>query len=427
MIGFSKSSYIYNYEYEEDEKFITIAIHFKNHFPSGDGGAWCDGVFQIADNFEDPGKRIGKMTTRTANKNRIIMKNVENIELKPKNNDINFMGKFWIKTAGKDDLDENPLRFCIYRKEDKPGIYEIRGPLALVQDGEESWNAENFAGFYFDLDNNINTENISFSITCDHQLKEKTGIVYTTHPEHSIFSFKDWGGFSVIGFLGEKYFVAYDDDSYLRSESDQWDLMNYERLSKVLIDSDNESILMQGKTLRLAEGYGLTITSIDIDGNRAWIELSKDGQKVDDSVVSPSDQDAEMKDKTYCYKKDIERCNGIPLIAVHFKNAFSIDEYDLVTIDGVWQISETSKDINEGKEYSRMKIKSVENGEITMINTEDLSLRRRSLPLMEHILIRTSEDLSKEKEYFYICREDTVEFWEPGENDVIYYPRRGWA
>ena len=218
------------------------------------------------------------------------------------------------------------------------------------------------AQFDFDLDNNIKTEEITVSITEDHKLREKTGIIYTTYPELSTFSFKDWGGFSVIGFLGEKYFAAYDDNSYLRSESDQWDLMKYEMLSKVLIDSNNEAVLTEGKTLRLAEGYGLTITSIDIHGNRAWIELSKNGQKVEgsDSVVSPSDQNAEMKDKTYIYKKDIGRCNGIPLIAVHFKNSMD----GLVTIDGVWQISETSKDISEGEKYENMKIKSVENGKI---------------------------------------------------------------
>lgn len=113
---------------------------------------------------------------------------------------------------------------------------------------------------------------------------------------------------------------------------------------------------------------------------------------------------------------------------MHFKNAFNEKGYNLVTIDGVWQISETSKDISEDQEYSIMKVRSIENGEITMVNIEDIPLRRRSLPLMEHILIKTSDDLNKEKRYFYICREDAVEsIWEPGENDVIYYPRRGWT
>lgn len=421
------STYTYKKEYYENKMFITIAVHFRNHFSSGGGGAWCDGIFQISDEFGDLDQRIGKMTTKTANKNRIAMKNDENIEL-TKIKDINFMGKYWIKTADQDDSDENPLRFFIYRKEDRPGTYEIRSSLALVQNGEVSWNARNFPGFYFDLDNNIKTEEIYFSITEDYQLDKKNGIVYRTHPQNSIFSFKDWGNFSVIGFLGEKYFAGYSNDSYLRSKSDEWDLMKYERLSKVLIDSKNESTLMEGKTLWLGEGYKLTITSLDIHGNRAWIVLFKDGQKVDDAVVSPSDKNAELDDKTYYYKKDIERCNGIILIAVHFKNAFNEKGYNLVTIDGVWQISETSKDISEDQEYSIMKVRSIENGEITMVNIEDIPLRRRSLPLMEHILIKTSDDLNKEKRYFYICREDTVEsIWEPGENDVIYYPRRGWT
>ena len=85
----------------------------------------------------------------------------------------------------------------------------------------------------------------------------------------------------------------------------------------------------------------MSIKSIDIDGNKVYLELSKDGAVVDSKVISPSKDAATMADKTYYYKKDIgDHQKDIVIIAAHFKNAFRGADQNLATVDGIWQVSE---------------------------------------------------------------------------------------
>jgi uncharacterized membrane protein len=55
--------------------------------------------------------------------------------------------------------------------------------------------------------------------------------------------------------------------------------------SRILIDDTQSLVVAQGTPLRLQEGYDLAIESIDIDGNKAYVELSKDGSVVDSRVI----------------------------------------------------------------------------------------------------------------------------------------------
>jgi hypothetical protein len=106
----------------------------------------------------------------------------------------------------------------------------------------------------------------------------------------------------------------------------------------------------------MEEGYELAIQSIDIDGNKVYLELHKDGEVVDSKVISPSKDGASMTDKTYYYKKDIGDSKDVVIIAAHFKNAFRGADTNLATVDGLWQLSDTPKDVSEGTEYDQLKI-----------------------------------------------------------------------
>ncbi|HQE96976.1 MAG TPA: S-layer protein domain-containing protein, partial [Methanothrix sp.] len=78
---------------------------------------------------------------------------------------------------------------------------EVRGHVAT---GSDSWNAEDFAGFYYDIDDNIKTETLTTTVT-DRKLLEPDGVVYETTAMQDNFDFDAWGDFLVIGFMAEKY------------------------------------------------------------------------------------------------------------------------------------------------------------------------------------------------------------------------------
>ena len=117
---------------------------------------------------------------------------------------------------------------------------EIRGHVATDSD---TWTADDFAGFYYDIDDNIKTEELTTTVT-DRKLLEPDGVVYNTKAMADGFDFDAWGEFLVIGFLADKYFAGYVDaegtDDVLFEESDDENVLADEQLLKILVDNDDE-------------------------------------------------------------------------------------------------------------------------------------------------------------------------------------------
>ncbi len=107
-------------------------------------------------------------------------------------------------------------------------------------------------------------------------------------------------------------------------------------LNQVLINNSSKAIITSSTPLELKEGYELAIKSIDIDGNKLYMELSKNGEVVDSTVVIPP----MTIDDLYTYSAEDTK-----IIEIHFKNAFRGDDQDLATADRIWQVSDT--DLNQ--------------------------------------------------------------------------------
>ena len=294
-------------------------------------------------------------------------------------------------------------------------MVEIRGPVATVENGAYTWGPQEFAGFYYDIDDDIGTESITLTITDGDILDEPNGIVYNTVAQPDDFDFDEWGQYMTIGFLAEEYFAAYVEGSYLFDDSTDENLMADEELSKILYDDDEERTFTSGTPLPLEEGYELAIQSIDLDGNKVYVQLMKDGAVVDSAVVEPSKDGATLEDKTYTYKADLGDTEDIVVIAVHFKNAFRGSDQDLATVDGIWQISDTYTDVEEDTEYDKMTIQDVIAEDYSiMMNNEDNKItlsKDKDQLLMENIRIKTADQdaTAEDPLRFYIYEEATIE------------------
>jgi hypothetical protein len=73
------------------------------------------------------------------------------------------------------------------------------------------WDVSNFAGFYYDIDNNIGTERLRLTITNGNVLDYDTGILYMTTAQNKKFDFDEWGEYLTIGFMADEYFAGYVD------------------------------------------------------------------------------------------------------------------------------------------------------------------------------------------------------------------------
>lgn len=106
--------------------------------------------------------------------------------------------------------------------------------------------------------------------------------------------------------------------------------------SQVLVNAYEEITITSGTPLKLEEGYELLIDSIDIDGNKIYIELSKDGNIVDSAVIVAPNE----RDDTFIYSQNNGQAGASQIIRVHFKNAFRGQDRNLVALDSVWQASD---------------------------------------------------------------------------------------
>ena len=107
--------------------------------------------------------------------------------------------------------------------------------------------------------------------------------------------------------------------------------------SHVIINDSNDATITSGTPIKLEEGYELAIKSIDIDGNKVYVELTKNGVVVDSAVIITS----QNVDDIYTFAKDIGQAKDVEVIKVHFKNAFRGADENLATVDQIWQASDS--------------------------------------------------------------------------------------
>ena len=395
-------TYLYKKDIGELKDFVVIAVHFKNAFRGADMDlATVNGLWQLCETpvYVAEGAEYDKMTVQSVTDDAITMANQGAEITLGRNKDVFIMPGMSIRTA-----DADALRYYIYREITDPGTYEIRSTVETAD--YAAWTAAEFAGFYYDLDQDIVPEMLAVKIT-DGKLVEPDGIRYTTGATSADFKFEDWGSYDVIGFLGEKYFAGYIDGSdsgkgLLFEKSSNKSALAKEELLKVLVDDDSETTITSRSPLMLAEGYRLELKDVDDDG-RVYANLLKGDKLVKDYMFQPSKDDATLSDKT-CFFRDPSL--GLVTIAVHFKNAFRGADQNLATIDGIWQISDSPISVSRGASFDKLTVFDVTDRSIVMNNIDrTITLSRdKNIALAGDIRLRTADTDSLR---YYLAKEES--------------------
>lgn len=228
-----------------------------------------------------------------------------------------------------------------------------------------TWNSHSFAGFYYNLDENLGTEKLT--ITDIDRTIEEGDLTYTTMPIEVNFEYSKFGKYQVIGFMADKYFAGYTRNSVI-SGNDVISTLGKSQLHKVLLDDEEKRVINEGGTLTLKEGYVLKMTEVDISAGpgQVWVTLLKDGDEVDSDVVSGKDN--------YIYSTKLSGVSDVPVLAVHFDSVFRGREVNAAFIRGIFQISESFTKVRSGDRYGELEISSVSSGGIDMSNRNSLSL-----------------------------------------------------
>ncbi|MCJ7444695.1 MAG: S-layer protein, partial [Methanotrichaceae archaeon] len=388
------------------KSLVIIAVHFKADYKDSDHSiVIVDGIWQISDISTEikTDTVYDTMEISTVSADTIVMENQDAVTL-GKNKSINLMDDLMIKTA-----DTEELKYYIYKNIQNPGEYEIRGTVAT---SDFIWNPQNFAGFYYDMNDNIGTEHITATITEENKLQEPSGIVYSTAAQRTAFKFEGWGYYNVIGFMAEPYLAGYLLDKELPAEdqvlhtksTDECSLCD-EQLQKILMDNDDERVVKKGDIIELGEGYDLIIKGISGEGTW-YLELRKDGQIIDSDVKSSS-KTGTMLHSTYYYRKDVGAQKDLLIIAVHFRNNYNDGENSSAIIDGIWQISDNATKVGTGTEYGKMRVSTVSADTIIMNNQYNTIIlsKNKNIDLMEDVIIKTAD---AENLRYYVYKTVTI-------------------
>lgn len=117
---------------------------------------------------------------------------------------------------------------------------------------------------------------------------------------------------------------------------------------------------------------------------------------MDSRVIEPSRSGSTLKDQTYLYSRRVGGADGVVVIAVHFRSAFSNGDDGFAEVDGIWQVSDEPDLVEEGEEHGEMAVREVDPSAMTvsMTNRRGIILKPDDdLRLFGDIWIRTADQV----------------------------------
>lgn len=274
--------------------------------------------------------------------------------------------------------DDSSLRFYLFKEYRNPGTYELRGNIAT---DVATWNALNFPGFWYDLDNNFGSEELTISGMSGNDIWED-GLTYNT----SIVQVEYAANFSdeysmylnntypAIGLFGEKY-VSLSDTSP-------------DKLVKLLVDTDENYVLRADSNLELPNGFELTAKQFDVEGDKVWIELSRNGEFIEDQVISLTNSEV-----TWDYDTDVGGVDDVIVFRLLITEISEDIEGSFVTITGLYLIEyQDILSVEVGDEFVELEVQSISNV-IQMSNIGTINLGMDKLiEIAPGIRIRVADD-----------------------------------
>jgi S-layer protein (TIGR01567 family) len=166
------------------------------------------------------------------------------------------------------------------------------------------------------------------------------------------YQYKDWGQYPVIDLFGEKYVPLFE-------ENDPIWKSHVDRIAKLVIDSEGSYSFTTGDIFDLGQGYSLQVKQVDVDGNKVWLEFDKNGQYVDDQILS-----TEYGGNTWnCTLDNIQGVKNVVVLKVYVNQIYQGSTDGIVQIDGIWLIDyANSRTLQIGDKFGDYTLATITSG-----------------------------------------------------------------
>ncbi|MCK4811447.1 MAG: hypothetical protein KAS74_04170 [Methanosarcinales archaeon] len=327
----------------------------------------------------DSGDEFGIMEA-DATTNYINLTNEEDTVDLSQDNKEHIMGNIYFQTADNGGTGEdNRLRFYPMVEYTEPGTYEVRGTVQDFdgpQTEEIEWDATNFAAFWYDIDEDLMTETLTIKagsldgdVTGGQRTIDEDNLVYHTEPVAQEYELYEDGGmelesgvddqthYYVEGFMAERY-VAINNQA--------------DTLCKLLVEfeDDDKKTLSTGEGWDLGSGFVLTAQQIDLEGEKVWLTLEKDGKELDSEVISTGGAILDKNDSVYTCTQDIGSEDDVPMFSCHVDAVFRGTDTNIVQLQYVFLHDNDVLEIDSGDEFGIMEADATTNY-INLTNEED--------------------------------------------------------
>ena len=319
---------------------------------------------------------FGAFEVTQATTDGISMNNKNTVSLS-QNSETTLMGNMKFAVA-----DNKVLRFYPQVTYTDPGTYEVRGSVAdaNISTSSLTWTAQNFAGFFYDLKNNISTE----QLTIDQNITDadltnlnrtrtipERALIYTTNPQPLQFKMNEKENvtvngaatYQVVGWQAEKWVAIHNVGNKLAK-------LTFE------MDKEDKKTMTTGETWSLGSGYELNINAVDARATprQVWFTLKKDGAVIDEGIGQGATA-ANKQDAVFYKTKTILGETDALLFTVYVDSIFSGATSDMVQFKYAWLVDESSaKEISGSDTFGVFEVTQATTDGISMNNKNTVSL-----------------------------------------------------
>ncbi|MEA1895374.1 MAG: S-layer protein domain-containing protein [Euryarchaeota archaeon] len=380
-------------------------------------------VFLIDNDVEnvEPGTSYGNMEVRTASADRIELTNDGDLDLS-EGDDVAIVNNIYFRVAENDTV-----RFYPYKLYTGAGDYDVRGTvieanatgrLKETVPGSDhystgyTWNPYNFATFWYDLDDDMGSEKlmINTTLTDSGRTIPDEQLIYTTSPQRQRYEIARSEETSCLGVVGDNnvtyyYLEGWMAEKYVAISTGGSTVPNADKLAKLLIEfesCDDKKTLATGEVWDLGGGFTLTARQIDLNGDKVWLSLAKNGKEIDATLIDSS----KSGDRRYLYTEDIAGVEDVVVFFCWVDAVFRGTESNIVQVQHVFLIDNDVDKIELGRTYGNMEVMAVSGSQIVLKNDGDLDLSRNTVvEIMKGMYFRVADN---DTARFYPFAERTI-------------------
>ena len=239
------------------------------------------------------------------------------------------------------------------------------------------WDENNFGGFCYDINGSVGTETLTIAAGTltgpdIDRIIETEALTYTTSPFWQEYELHKNLGLTVEGdhyggdsgywiefWMGERY-AAIDGKS--------------NKLAKPLVEfnSTDTKTLATGEPWDLGGGFILTAQQIDLEGDKVWFRLQKNGKELDSEVIDTGGSD--LQDRVYTYTEDVAGEYDVPIFSCYVHGILRGTDTNLVQVKYVFLVDNDILQLSVGEFYGNMEVVSTTPSQIVLGNWKSIYL-----------------------------------------------------